>query len=222
MATEHQSGPDGPVSSPGALLAPRVLRQTLVLATGVCLLIGCSTTGHRVHPALGPEAEQRSALDLSDALEALIAEGRDTAADREIVYRAVQTHDEDTAESNYARAAITRAACKGQSHPELRAQGQDVGRKRVARLMTAAGLRGRRPPRWCARRHRNRHRPRSPISCTGSSKPLLPTGCGSATSPTSARGRAGCTWRRSSTSSRVACSDSRWPITCEHRSCATR
>ena len=31
---------------------------------------------------------------------------------------------------------------------ELRAQGHDVGRKRVARLMTAAGLRGRRPPRW--------------------------------------------------------------------------
>ena len=31
---------------------------------------------------------------------------------------------------------------------ELQAQGQDVGRKRVARLMKAAGLRGRRPPRW--------------------------------------------------------------------------
>jgi transposase InsO family protein len=31
---------------------------------------------------------------------------------------------------------------------ELRAQGVDVGRKRVARLMKAAGLRGRRPPRW--------------------------------------------------------------------------
>jgi len=31
---------------------------------------------------------------------------------------------------------------------ELRAQGEDVGRKRVARLMKAAGLRGRRPPRW--------------------------------------------------------------------------
>jgi putative transposase len=31
---------------------------------------------------------------------------------------------------------------------ELRAQGVDVGKKRVARLMTAAGLRGRRPPRW--------------------------------------------------------------------------
>src|SRR5262249_61452536 len=31
---------------------------------------------------------------------------------------------------------------------ELRAQGVAVGKKRVARLMTAAGLRGRRPPRW--------------------------------------------------------------------------
>jgi transposase InsO family protein len=31
---------------------------------------------------------------------------------------------------------------------ELRARGYDVGRKRVARLMAAAGLRGRRPPRW--------------------------------------------------------------------------
>jgi putative transposase len=31
---------------------------------------------------------------------------------------------------------------------ELRAQGHDVGRKRVARLMKAAGLRGRRLPRW--------------------------------------------------------------------------
>jgi putative transposase len=31
---------------------------------------------------------------------------------------------------------------------ELRAQGYVVGRKRVARLMAAAGLRGRRPPRW--------------------------------------------------------------------------
>src|SRR4029453_8435141 len=30
---------------------------------------------------------------------------------------------------------------------ELRAQGHDVGRKRVARLMAAAGLRGRRQPR---------------------------------------------------------------------------
>jgi transposase InsO family protein len=31
---------------------------------------------------------------------------------------------------------------------ELRDQGEEVGKKRVARLMKAAGLRGRRPPRW--------------------------------------------------------------------------
>src|SRR5262245_9898163 len=31
---------------------------------------------------------------------------------------------------------------------ELRAQGYDAGGERVARLMAAAGLRGRRPPRW--------------------------------------------------------------------------
>lgn len=31
---------------------------------------------------------------------------------------------------------------------ELRAQGVEIGKKRVARLMKAAGLRGRRPPRW--------------------------------------------------------------------------
>jgi transposase InsO family protein len=31
---------------------------------------------------------------------------------------------------------------------ELRDQGEAVGRKRVARLMKVAGLRGRRPPRW--------------------------------------------------------------------------
>jgi transposase InsO family protein len=31
---------------------------------------------------------------------------------------------------------------------DLRAHGEDVGKKRVARLMKAAGLRGRRPPRW--------------------------------------------------------------------------
>jgi transposase InsO family protein len=45
------------------------------------------------------------------------------------------------------------SACGGQYGvprvlAELRAHGHDVGRKRVARLMTAAGLRGRRAPRW--------------------------------------------------------------------------
>ena len=79
---------------------------------------------------------------------------------------------------------------------ELRAQGHDVGRKRVARLMTAAGLRGRRPPRWVRTTTPEPTPPAIPIACTGSSLRQHPTCCGSATSPTSARGKAGCTWRR--------------------------
>ena len=107
MATERPHVPDDLVSALVTRLATRVLHHTLVLAIGVCLLVGCSTTRHPVHPELRTAAEQQSALDLSDALEGLIAEGRDTAADREFAYRVVRTHDEDTAASTYARAAIT-------------------------------------------------------------------------------------------------------------------
>jgi len=107
MATERPDLPDDPLSLLVARLATRVLRYTLVLATGVCLLVGCSTTRHPVHPELRSAAEQRSALDLSDALEALIAEGKDTAADREFAYQVVKANDDDTAASTYARAAIT-------------------------------------------------------------------------------------------------------------------
>ena len=87
---------------------------------------------------------------------------------------------------------------------ELRGQGYAVGRKRVARLMAAAGLRGRRPPRWVRTTTPDPTRPRSRIGCTGSSRRPRPTCCGSGTSPTCVRGRAGCTWRRCSTCSRAA------------------
>jgi hypothetical protein len=107
MATERQHAPDDLVSALEAWLAMRALRHTLVLAIGVCLLVGCSITRHPVHPELRSAAEQQSALDLSDALEALIAEGKDTAADREFAYQVVKAHDGDTAASTYARAAIT-------------------------------------------------------------------------------------------------------------------
>jgi hypothetical protein len=85
------------------------MREDLVaaLTIGVCLLVGCSTTRRPVHPELRSAADQRSALELSDALEALIAAGTDTAADREFAYQVVKTDDGDTAASTYARAAIT-------------------------------------------------------------------------------------------------------------------
>jgi hypothetical protein len=53
---------------------------------------------------------------------------------------------------------------------ELRAQGVDVGKKRVTRLMTAAGLRGRRPPRWVRRPRPRRWPRRFPIACTATSR----------------------------------------------------
>jgi putative transposase len=67
--------------------------------------------------------------------------------------------DREPSEREQADAALTakiraiHAASDGQYGvprvlAELRAHGHDVGRKRVARLMKAAGLRGRRPPRW--------------------------------------------------------------------------
>ena len=49
--------------------------------------------------------------------------------------------------------AVIRAASRGQYGvprvlAELHAQGYGMSRKRIARLMAAAGLHGRRPPRW--------------------------------------------------------------------------
>ena len=44
---------------------------------------------------------------VSDALEALIAIGKDTPADREYAFEMVQAHNEDTAAATFARAAVT-------------------------------------------------------------------------------------------------------------------
>src|SRR5207244_4514789 len=85
----------------------------------------------------------------------------ETAVRRWVEQAAVDAGEQDglTAQRARAEAELTariraiHAASGGQYGvprvlAELRAQGHDVGRKRVARLMTAAGLRGRRPPRW--------------------------------------------------------------------------
>lgn len=52
-------------------------------------------------------AAKGDALATSDALEALIAEGKDTAADREAALKAVRAKEEQTAEYAFARAAVT-------------------------------------------------------------------------------------------------------------------
>jgi len=52
-------------------------------------------------------AQQHDTLALSDALEALIAVGKDTAADRAFAYQEASGHEESSAAYAFARAAIT-------------------------------------------------------------------------------------------------------------------
>jgi hypothetical protein len=69
-------------------------------------LPGCSGGAPSVHAALTESAARHDALGLSDALENLIAEGKDTPEDRDFAYRAVQQRDDGTAGYAFARAAV--------------------------------------------------------------------------------------------------------------------
>ena len=79
--------------------------HALLVAIAVCLA-ACASRA-RVHPSLLATADQNSALAVSDALEALIAAGKDTPADRKYAYDVVQTCTHDTAADTFARAAVT-------------------------------------------------------------------------------------------------------------------
>lgn len=83
--------------------------RTLCLASlGVaCLAVACATGRGPVSPRLEAAAEGGDALAVSDALEALIAAGEDTPADREYAYQAVTRKEEDTAAYAFARATVT-------------------------------------------------------------------------------------------------------------------
>jgi hypothetical protein len=56
---------------------------------------------------LAEVAAKGDALATSDALEALIAEGKDTPSDREAALKAIRAHEQQTAEYAFARAAVT-------------------------------------------------------------------------------------------------------------------
>jgi len=79
---------------------------SLLVTASLCLGAGCA--GRKtVPPALMEAGDEQDVLALSDALEALIAAGQDTPADREYAYEIVRMHDEDTAPTTFARAAVT-------------------------------------------------------------------------------------------------------------------
>ena len=64
----------------------------LLIGACLCLLPACASRT-AVHPELVVSGEQQNVLALSDALEALIASGQDTPADREYAYRIVSAHE---------------------------------------------------------------------------------------------------------------------------------
>jgi len=79
----------------------------LLVAAILCLTPACAIRKGAVHPELSAAGDRQDALALSDALETLIAVGQDTPADRQYAYDIVRVHEEDSAPSMFARAAVT-------------------------------------------------------------------------------------------------------------------
>ena len=59
-----------------------------------------------MHPELTVASDRQDPLAVSDALEALIAAGQDTPADRQYAYEVVRRDNEDTAPAMFARATV--------------------------------------------------------------------------------------------------------------------
>lgn len=87
------------------MAARRALRLTAVVTA--CLGLACAMVRGPVSPKLEVAAGSGDALAVADALEALIAAGKDTPADRKFAYQAVAKDDEkDTAAYAFARATV--------------------------------------------------------------------------------------------------------------------
>jgi hypothetical protein len=82
-------------------------RSALLVAALLCLGPACAIRRGTVHRELTTAGDRQDALALSDTLEALIAARRDTPADRQHAYDIVRVNEEDTAQSMFARAAVT-------------------------------------------------------------------------------------------------------------------
>lgn len=71
------------------------------------LVLGCASARPPVDGALVQASDAGDALRVYEALEDLIAAGRDTLADRQYAYEQVRQHEQDTAAYTFARAAVT-------------------------------------------------------------------------------------------------------------------
>src|SRR4051794_6559798 len=80
---------------------------TLVVAASTAFLAGCWGIPAPVHSQLVAAVQRSDALAISDALEALIAEGTVTSTDRNFALEKIREHEENTVAYAFARAAIT-------------------------------------------------------------------------------------------------------------------
>jgi len=82
-------------------------RRRLALVLGLCIAAACAGRSGPLNPQLEAVGVRSDALATSDALEALIADGKDTPADREYAYTIVCEREETSAAYAFARAAVT-------------------------------------------------------------------------------------------------------------------
>jgi hypothetical protein len=91
----------------GALRATRRRNLLRIVCCVLCLIaVGCAARRGTTHPALRRAVDQRDPLTVADSLEALIAAGIDTPADRQFAYEALAENHDDTASAAYARASV--------------------------------------------------------------------------------------------------------------------
>lgn len=87
--------------------APHTVRSALLAFALMGAGAACASSGNsRVHATLTEKAQTFDAIGLSDALEALIAEAKDTPEDRAYAYYQLQGHDDGSAAYAFARAAV--------------------------------------------------------------------------------------------------------------------
>ncbi len=102
----RELAPPGRLRAISVPVHPRAIALLLALAA----LPGCflwGETGGPMHVSLQDVAKGGDALAISDALEELIAQGKDTPADRDFALNAIKEHPQHTAAYAFARAAVT-------------------------------------------------------------------------------------------------------------------
>lgn len=91
---------------PVSAIAARALAALVALALAAAT-VGCVSRAAPAEGALAAAARRHDALAISDALETLIASGKEAPGDRGFAYDAVRAREEPTAAYAFARAAVT-------------------------------------------------------------------------------------------------------------------